>query len=173
MTDVYEKLAKHLNTLPGGFPPTDTGVELRILKRLFTPEEADIAAGLTMMTEPVPGIAARLGKDPEALGKTLEEMAGKGLIVRSTKGGENKYMAAQFVVGIWEYQVNRLTRELVEDFNRISHEHTQAKVRKSLEQHVPLPRLEVSLESETKQAGKQRGAAEEEILTVLKRLGKL
>jgi len=68
---------------------------------------------------------------------------------------------------------SRKPAELVEDFNRISHKHTQAKVRKSLEQHVPLPRLEVSLENETKQAGKQRGADDEEILTVLKRLGKL
>lgn len=68
---------------------------------------------------------------------------------------------------------SRKPAELVDDFNRISHEHTQAKVRKSLEQHVPLPRLEVSLESEAKMAGKQRGAGDDEILTVLRRLGKL
>ena len=43
--DVYKRLAEHLNHLPTGFPPTDSGVELRILKRLFTPEEAAIAPG--------------------------------------------------------------------------------------------------------------------------------
>jgi hypothetical protein len=68
---------------------------------------------------------------------------------------------------------SRKPAELVEDFNRISHEHTQAKVRKSLEQHIPLPVLEVSLENETRKEGKQRGAADEDILTVLRRLGKL
>ena len=35
--EIYKKLAKHLDNLPGGFPPTESGVELRILKRLFTP----------------------------------------------------------------------------------------------------------------------------------------
>jgi electron transport complex protein RnfB len=43
MTDVYKKLAKHLDNLPAGYPSTESGVELRILKRLFTPEEAEIA----------------------------------------------------------------------------------------------------------------------------------
>ena len=31
-TDVYEKLAKHLDNLPGGFPQTKSGVEMRILE---------------------------------------------------------------------------------------------------------------------------------------------
>ncbi|MBW1798966.1 MAG: hypothetical protein JRJ21_11355 [Deltaproteobacteria bacterium] len=43
MSDVYEKLRDHLDSLPGGFPPTDEGVELRILERLFTTEEAEMA----------------------------------------------------------------------------------------------------------------------------------
>ena len=57
MSDVYERLAKHLDNLPAGFPATDTGVELRILKRLFTPQEAEVALGLTMMLESPPAIA--------------------------------------------------------------------------------------------------------------------
>jgi len=34
--DVYERLREHLHQLPVGFPSTQSGVELRILKRLFT-----------------------------------------------------------------------------------------------------------------------------------------
>ncbi len=79
MTDVYEKLAKHLDNLPTSYPSTESGVELRILKRLFTPEEADIAMTLTMMPEPVAGIAARVDRDEAAVGRALEEMARKGL----------------------------------------------------------------------------------------------
>lgn len=41
MTDIYKRLAKHLDNLPASFPPTDSGVEIRILKNLFTPEEAE------------------------------------------------------------------------------------------------------------------------------------
>ena len=41
--DIYQKLANHLDNLPGGFAPSDTGAELRLLKRLFTPEEAELS----------------------------------------------------------------------------------------------------------------------------------
>jgi len=34
--EIYKRLAKHLDNLPGGFPPTESGVEMRILRRLFT-----------------------------------------------------------------------------------------------------------------------------------------
>lgn len=117
MDDAYQKLAKHLDSLPGGFPETDTGVEFRILKRLFTPEEAEVASNLTLQSEPPEAVAQRLGMDAAVLAGTLEEMAKKGLIFRSTKGGEVSYMASQFVVGIWEYQLNRLTEGLIKDFN--------------------------------------------------------
>lgn len=68
---------------------------------------------------------------------------------------------------------SRKPTELVEDFNRISRKHTQAKIRKSLEQHVSLPTLEVNLETEAKQAAAQSGAADDDILNVLRRLGKI
>jgi len=68
---------------------------------------------------------------------------------------------------------SRKPDELVEDFNLISEEHTKAKVRKSLEQHVALPKLEVNLEREAKRVAKQRGSEESDVLAVLRRLGKL
>ncbi|MEE4358278.1 MAG: 4Fe-4S dicluster domain-containing protein [Desulfococcaceae bacterium] len=117
MTEIYQKLAKHLDNLPAGFPPTESGVELRILQRLFTPEEAETACGLMMFPEPVSGIAARTGQDEEALGKMLDNMSKKGLIFRQSKNNEKKYMAAQFVVGIWEYHLNDLDEELIRDVN--------------------------------------------------------
>lgn len=67
----------------------------------------------------------------------------------------------------------RKPAELVEDFNRISEEHAKTKVRKSLEQQVQLPKLEVNVESEVKRVGKQRGSSETDILVILRRLGKL
>jgi len=42
-SDVYKKLALYLDDLPAGFPPTEEGVELRLLQALFTPEEAQLA----------------------------------------------------------------------------------------------------------------------------------
>lgn len=117
MTDVYQRLAAHLDNLPAGYPATETGVELRILKRLFTPEEAAIATGLGMMPEPAEAIAARLDRDPAELAPALKDMSRKGLIFRRSRNGLDTYMAAQFVVGIWEYHVNDLDEDLIRDVN--------------------------------------------------------
>ncbi|MCK5097583.1 MAG: 4Fe-4S ferredoxin, partial [Desulfobacteraceae bacterium] len=72
MTDIYKKLALHLNKTPGGFPETESGVELRILKQLFIEEEAELACSLVMMPEQVKDIAKRLDKDEEQLEKLLK-----------------------------------------------------------------------------------------------------
>jgi len=44
--DVYRKLQEHLNKMPVGFPATQSGVEIRVLKHLFTPKEAEVALHL-------------------------------------------------------------------------------------------------------------------------------
>lgn len=117
MAELYKRLAEHLDNLPAGYPATESGVELRILKRLFTPEEAETALLMTMMPETADAVAARTGKDTASLAEGLEEMAKKGLLFRMSKGGERQYMAAQFVIGIWEYHLNDLDEELISDVN--------------------------------------------------------
>lgn len=120
MNDVYKRLAKHLDDLPAGFPATDSGVELKILKRFFSPEEAEIAMRLTMRPEPASTIAERLDMDPSEMEQALEKMSKKGLVFRIRKGDQPLFMAAQFVVGIWEYHLNDLDEELIRDFNAYS-----------------------------------------------------
>ncbi|MES0363749.1 MAG: 4Fe-4S binding protein [Desulfobacteria bacterium] len=116
--DIYKKLAEHLDKLPGGFPSTETGVELRILRRLFTPEEAEFALHLTLIPEEPRVIARRAKVTTEEASRRLEEMAGKGLIFRmGPKRGSTKYMASQYVIGIWEYHVNDLDEGLIRDMN--------------------------------------------------------
>ena len=41
---IYERLAKALKALPGGFARTESGVEMELLKMAFSPEEAWLAA---------------------------------------------------------------------------------------------------------------------------------
>ena len=86
--DVYERLARHLDQLPGGFPKTESGVELRILKRLFTEGEAELACHLTHLPEPAETIARRANRPVEELADRLQRMSLKGLIFRmgSTPG---------------------------------------------------------------------------------------
>ena len=115
--DLYEKLAEHLDSLLGEFPRTGSGVEIRILRRLFTPEDAELALHLTLIPEE-PRVVARRTKIPvDEAARQLEEMNEKGLIMGVEKKGKpSLYMALQFVMGFWESQVNKLNRELVEDF---------------------------------------------------------
>ena len=115
--DVYKRLAQHLDKLPGGFPATESGVELRILRRLFTEEEAELAMHVALTGEPAEEIAARAGIDDDRAAMLLAEMSRKGLIYRIRRSGVPFYSASQFVVGIWEYHVNDLDKDLIRDFN--------------------------------------------------------
>ncbi len=117
-TDVYRRLARHLDRLPGGFPPTESGVELRILRRLFTEEEAELALSLTVIPEEARVVARRAGLPAEEAARRLEALAARGLAFSlRPRRGPARYMAAQFVIGIWEYHVNDLDPELVRDVN--------------------------------------------------------
>ena len=114
--DVYETLATHLDSLPAGFARTDSGAEMRILRRLFTPEDAELAVHLTIIPEEARVIARRAGMPVSEAVSRLDEMDKKGLIMRTQQNDEPpRYMALQYVLGFWEGQVNRLTPELVED----------------------------------------------------------
>jgi NAD-dependent dihydropyrimidine dehydrogenase PreA subunit len=116
MDDIYKKLAKHLDDMPGGFPSTESGVELRILRRLFTPEETALALSLTLLPEEPAHVARRIHLPEEETARRLEEMASKGLIYRiQQKDGPPRYLAWQYAIGIWEFHVNSLDRGLVED----------------------------------------------------------
>jgi len=115
---IYQKLAQHLDNLPGGFPSTDSGVELRILRRLFSPEEAEFALHLTLIPEEPRVIARRAKILTEEAARRLEEMAQKGLIFRIVpKYGTPLYQALQYVIGIWEFNVDNLDTELIRDMN--------------------------------------------------------
>ena len=47
MTDeIYSRLADALDRLPNGFPRTTSNVELRILRKIFPPEDAELASHL-------------------------------------------------------------------------------------------------------------------------------
>jgi Na+-translocating ferredoxin:NAD+ oxidoreductase subunit B len=115
--DVYERLARHLDNLPGGYPRTESGVELSILRRLFTPEEAELALHLTLIPEDARVVALRARVPVEEAAGRLEGMAQKGLIIPVYIPHKTpRYMAQQWVIGFWETQVDRLTPELVHDF---------------------------------------------------------
>jgi len=127
--DLYRELQKHLDKMPVGYPATETGIEIKILKHLFTPEQAQISLKLNFMADPLQKIYGRLKKN----GFSLEELEGKldemyfdGLINRGIVKQEEKdvkyYGSAPFVIGFFEYQLNRLTPEFFKDAHQYVHD---------------------------------------------------
>lgn len=139
LEDVYQRLARFLDHLPGGYPATESGVELRILRRLFDEDQAALAVHLTMRPETPETVAKRAGLDPQDCADRLETMAKAGLIYRRRKDGSVQYSASQFVVGIWEYHVNDLDPGLIEDFNEYLPHLFQADVWRSVPQLRTIP----------------------------------
>jgi len=113
--EIYQKLASHLDSLPDGFPPSQTGADLRLLEKLFRPEEAELAVHLTLDRESADVIAARAGLRPDTAEQRLAEMAKKGLIFSHvSEDGACFYQAIPVVVGIYEMQVNNLSPDLLD-----------------------------------------------------------
>lgn len=117
-SQIYRDLRQQLDQYSVGFPETESGVEYRILERLFDEVEARTYLSLSLMSEPAEAIAAKLGEDLEAVLPRLATMVDKGLIFRVSKGGTVKYGAAAFMVGTFEYQVESLDRELAALFEQ-------------------------------------------------------
>ena len=117
---IYRELQQHLDRLPSGFPATDSGVDIRLLKRFFTPEEAKIATQLSMKPEPLNRIYNRVkktGMTKDKLQQILDQMHLKGTLLKSEEGYHEKhYCNAGFGAGgTYDFQVGRLTKDLVKD----------------------------------------------------------
>ncbi|MEK6654627.1 MAG: hypothetical protein AABY92_05710, partial [Thermodesulfobacteriota bacterium] len=51
MNDVYERLRQRLDDMATGFPATPSGIEIKILKQIFTPADAEMFLLLAPMLE--------------------------------------------------------------------------------------------------------------------------
>lgn len=117
---VYIKLQRHLDSQAVGFPATKSGSEIRILKHIFTPQEAEIATCLTYKLEPLETVferARHLVESPDKLAELLDRIEEKGGIELKIKGGKRLYCNAPLVVGMYEYQLGKLTPEFIRDFD--------------------------------------------------------
>ena len=110
----YERLAEVLDTLPNGFPRTDSGVEMRILKRIFRPEDAELFCDLRLTLETPEQIAKRTGRPLEGLAEHLTEMWKRGQVFGIVFGGMKMFRLVPWAFGIYEFQLPHMDRELAE-----------------------------------------------------------
>ena len=118
--DIYRQLQRHLDQMPVPFPETESGVEISLLKRLFDETEAHIALQLSALPESVDKIFGRFKEGEitkEMLKVKLDGLFDKGAImaVPNEKKGR-RYSKLMLAVGIFEHQVDHITKELAEDF---------------------------------------------------------
>ena len=92
---IYRKLQLHLDKMPVGFPSVKSGADIRLLKHLFTPEEAKMAIflkfGWDRDLEPLEIIykrAKETGITLEELEQILDKMVSKGSIMAKRENGK-------------------------------------------------------------------------------------
>ena len=108
----YDLMAKALDLLPNGFPRTDSGLEIQILQKICSPQEAALAGLLSGMPEPVEAIAARTGTPSREVSRALFKLVRRGLAWLDKQDGEVRFRLAPFVVGIYEAQAELMDHEL-------------------------------------------------------------
>ena len=127
--DIYERLADALDALPHGSSRTASGVELRLIKMAFTPEEVWLAGQLTRTPETAADIAKRVGRDEAEVMATLESLVPRRLVRLDSPGmaapglappveGERRYRLGPFLVGWYEASMRLLDKEFAELFEQ-------------------------------------------------------
>jgi electron transport complex protein RnfB len=116
----YNTLADALNKLPNAFPRTKSNIEIQLLKKIFSPEEAWLCGQLTIEPESVDNIAKRIELSAEETRDRLGKMVKRGFIWGNPEGGQVRL--APFIVGIYEEQLWNMDHELAHLTEEYMHE---------------------------------------------------
>jgi electron transport complex protein RnfB len=117
---IYKDLQEHLNKQPVGYPSTKSGVEIRLLKRFFNPEEARLAMKLSYKAcsiEDLYDVVKESGMSFNDMEHMLDEMLKNGAIGHLEREGTRYFFNVPLVVGMYEGQLHRLTPEFLADFD--------------------------------------------------------
>ncbi len=115
MKDTYERLRERLDEMATGYPATQSRVEIKILKRLFTEEEAEFFLLLPLSLKTSEYIAKRFSRDPGETATLMERMAKRGLLFKQRKNKTIRYAPVPYIIGIFEFQVNKMDQEIALD----------------------------------------------------------
>jgi NAD-dependent dihydropyrimidine dehydrogenase PreA subunit len=102
---VYRQLQQRLDRMPTGAPDSET--LRRILRLLFTPEEAELAAQVPSLSS-VAALAGRVGREVQDLQATVDDLARRGLVIDLEHHGERWVALAPVVIGFFEFTFMRV-----------------------------------------------------------------
>lgn len=117
--NTYRRLQQHLDSMPVGFPRAKDDLDIKVLKHLFSLEEAEIAMLLEykpISYDIITERAKERGLEIEGLKKKLDFMNDKGIInKKALPEGGDYYFNLPLIMGFYEYQVGNLTEEFIKD----------------------------------------------------------
>jgi Na+-translocating ferredoxin:NAD+ oxidoreductase subunit B len=117
--NIYVELRKHLDKQAVGFPATQSGVEIRILKELFNPEQAGLALHVNYQPQSANDIFNSLKGSSLSLEKVqsmLEAMVDNGAISSRERNGTVQYFTIPLLIGIVELHGHKTTPQFGRDF---------------------------------------------------------
>ena len=103
-----------MHKIPNGFVHLKDNTHLKVLKWIFTEEEARIASQMRLRGETLEELAKRLKEPKEKLNSLLETMHKKGQIRAWNSSTGRRYMLIPFAVGIYEEQLDRMDAEFAQ-----------------------------------------------------------
>ena len=110
--NIYRQLQERLDQYSMGFPATESGIEIKILRYLFSEDNARMFLTLTHNLATASSIAINLNRSETEVAAQLEDMTDKGLVFRVKKENSPRYAAIPFVHGLFEFQVKNIEPEL-------------------------------------------------------------
>jgi len=143
MNDAYKKLAIELDKIPNGYPSTQSGVELKILAKLFTAEEAVLGSTMSLSPESVSVIAKKNNMTIPEAKVMLIGMLKKGLIDLQKDAEKGLvFSLIPFVVGFYERQNAKIDQEFAELFEQYYKErfHQSMTAEPSVHRVIPIER---------------------------------
>ncbi len=108
---VYRKLARKLDSIPPGLPATESGVELKLLARLYTREEATIVSAMRLTYEAAGDIAARIAMDPGEVYDILNGATHKELVRTLTEAEDRTFALNPQIAGFAGYRLEALRHD--------------------------------------------------------------
>jgi NAD-dependent dihydropyrimidine dehydrogenase PreA subunit len=113
--EVYDKAADALAARGGAIPVLKSNEFEALLKELFNPEEAELAAKMPSKPVTADEFAKDIGEDSARVKSILETLADKGIVFTRDKDGVRLYSLMPLLPGIFELQ---FTTGVVSDRNK-------------------------------------------------------
>jgi ferredoxin len=105
--DIYRSLSKKIDNLTVRAPWNDTFYN--ILKKLYTPEEADVVVRMPYILSTADRISGITGVEKTRLQGILDKLSNKGLLldIYNAKDGQYYFMPSPVLIGLFEFTMMR------------------------------------------------------------------